>query len=453
MKEQNPYGNLIRFGFALVVWSAVTVAWGFVWFTRYAEYITQPFYYRGNLVMVGIYGLLLYFFTAFYNGYRVGYHKQADVIFSCILALIIVNIITYAQTSLLSGWFASPQPILIMTAVQASMIILWGLVVGSLCKRIFAPQKLLMVYGGETLADNLHRKMLAYPENYSIQDSIDIGEGYEKACTMIREYSGVILCDIPSAQRNDLIKYCFNLGIRTYTTPKIPDIIMRGATEESLFDTPLLFNSNNGLSLEQRFVKRLMDIVLSVIGLILAIPLMIPIALVVKLYDHGPVIYKQQRLTRNGKVFWLYKFRSMIVNAEKHNGAQLAVEGDNRITPVGKIIRRFRMDELPQLICIICGHMSVVGPRPERPELAEEFLETMPEFDYRLKVKAGLTGLAQSMGRYNTTAYDKLRLDLFYIANYSLLKDFVIILMTVKVLLEKKSTEGTINILGESVVK
>ena len=427
---------------ALFIWGASTAAWGHVWFTRYADHIIQPFYYNGNVLVIVIYGLLLYFFTTFYGGYRIGYHKRVEVIYSGILALIIQNIITYAQTSLLTGWFAPPLPILIMTAVQAVMIVLWGIIAGSLCNKIFAPQELLMVYGGETLADNLHSKMLGYPENYAIKDSIDISEGIDKTCKRILKYSGVILCDIPSAERNDLIKFCFVHGIRTYTTPKIPDIIMRVATEESLFDTPLLFNRNNGFTIEQRFAKRIIDIVLSLIGLILATPIMTLVAIAIKLYDRGPVIYSQERLTRDGKTFKLHKFRSMVVDAEKLKGAQLATEGDERITPVGRVLRRFRLDELPQFYCIFLGHMSLVGPRPERPELAKEYLKTMPEFDYRLKIKAGLTGLAQTMGRYNTTPYDKLRLDLMYISNFTLLQDFKIILMTVKILFENNRTEG-----------
>ena len=292
------------------------------------------------------------------------------------------------------------------------------------------------------MADSLHSKMLDYPENYAIQDTIDIASGIEEAYSKIRGYKGVILCDIPSEQRNDLVKFCFGLGIQTYTTPKITDIIMRGAAEVKLFDTPLLLNRSNGLTIEQRFVKRVMDIVLSAVGLVVALPLMVLVAVSVKLYDRGSVLYSQERLTIGGKVFRLYKFRSMVVDAEKKDGPRLAAEGDSRITPVGRITRRFRLDELPQLFCVFLGHMSIVGPRPERPELALEHMKTMPEFAYRLKVKAGLTGLAQTAGRYNTTAYDKLRLDLVYISTFSVLQDLKAIFSTVRILFARESTEG-----------
>ena len=225
-------------------------------------------------------------------------------------------------------------------------------------------------------------------------------------------------------------------------TPKISDTIIRGADSIHLFDTPLLLCRNMGITAEQRLAKRMLDIVVSAAALLIASPFMALTALAIKLYDGGPVIYKQKRLTLDGKVFEIYKFRSMVVDAEKETGARLAQEHDSRITPVGRIIRKIRFDELPQLFNIFRGDMSVVGPRPERPEIAQEYRETMPEFDFRLKVKAGLTGYAQVMGKYNTTPYDKLKLDLMYIENYSILLDIKLILMTIKVLLMPSSTEG-----------
>ena len=209
-----------------------------------------------------------------------------------------------------------------------------------------------------------------------------------------------------------------------------------------MFDTPLLLCRNSGLNAEQAAIKRFMDIILSLIALVVLSPFMLITAAAIKLYDHGPVFYTQDRLTVGGRIFKVYKFRSMIVDAEKNSGARLASQNDNRITPVGRIIRKIRFDELPQLINILKGDMSIVGPRPERPELAAISEESMPEFSYRLKVKAGLTGYAQVMGKYNTTPYDKLKLDLAYIENYSLMLDIKLILMTVKILFVPESTEG-----------
>ncbi|MBP3272128.1 MAG: exopolysaccharide biosynthesis polyprenyl glycosylphosphotransferase, partial [Ruminococcus sp.] len=263
----------------------------------------------------------------------------------------------------------------------------------------------------------------------------------DKIKDKILKNQAVVISDIPSDMKNQLLKFTFENDIRTYLNPKLSDILVRGADECNLFDTPLLLCRNDGLSADQQFVKRIVDILFSLMFIIVGSPFLIGIALAIKLYDHGPVLYKQERLTEGGKVFNVYKFRSMIVDAEK-NGAQLADKHDDRITPIGKFIRRIRFDELPQLFNILKGDMSFVGPRPERPELAAKYEKTMPEFRFRLKVKAGLTGYAQVIGKYNTTPYDKLKLDLMYIQHQSLKLDLKLMLMTIKILFIPESTEG-----------
>ena len=217
---------------------------------------------------------------------------------------------------------------------------------------------------------------------------------------------------------------------------------MKGATDICLFDTPLMLIRSRGLNWAQRFFKRLMDIVLCLIAMVVAAPLMLIVGCLIKLEDGGPVFYKQERVTIGGKQFEILKFRSMIVDAEKYNVAQLAEQNDPRITKVGRFIRATRLDELPQILNILKGDMSIVGPRPERRELIDKYEKEIPEFNYRLKVKGGLTGYAQVYGKYNTSPYDKLRLDLMYIENYSLLLDIKLILMTVRVIFKKESTEG-----------
>lgn len=208
-----------------------------------------------------------------------------------------------------------------------------------------------------------------------------------------------------------------------------------------MFDTPLLLFRNRGLTVEQQAIKRLFDVVCSLIALVILSPLFLIIALLIYGYDRGPVFYSQDRLTQDGRVFRVLKFRSMRVDSEKE-GARLAMKGDSRVTPVGKILRNIHFDELPQLINILKGDMSMVGPRPERPEIAAQYEKDIPEFSYRLKVKAGLTGYAQVYGKYNTTPYDKLKLDLTYIQNYSFFLDLQLIATTVKILFQKENTEG-----------
>ena len=209
-----------------------------------------------------------------------------------------------------------------------------------------------------------------------------------------------------------------------------------------LFDTPLLLLRNKGLTFEERFAKRLMDILISATALIVFSPIMLVIAIAIKMYDGGPVFFKQKRCTQGGKVFEIHKFRSMIVDAEKEGMVIPATDKDPRITPVGAFIRMTRLDELPQMFDILVGNMSVVGPRPERVEHVEKYTAEIPEFAYRLKVKGGLTGYAQIYGKYNTSPYDKLKLDLMYVQNYSILLDLKLLLMTIKIIFMKESTEG-----------
>ena len=191
----------------------------------------------------------------------------------------------------------------------------------------------------------------------------------------------------------------------------------------------------------RKFGKRLVDLVLSGIALIPLSVVYLVLAIAIKVDDPGPVFFRQDRGTINGKIFRIHKFRSMIVDAEKDNKPHPATERDPRITPVGRILRASRLDELPQLIDILVGNMSLVGPRPERVEHTEKYTEMIPEFEYRLKVRGGLTGYAQLYGKYNTSPVDKLHLDLLYIENYSFLLDIKLIIMTFKILFVKETKD------------
>ena len=215
-----------------------------------------------------------------------------------------------------------------------------------------------------------------------------------------------------------------------------------GAEELHVFDSPMLLTREYSLTMEQRFIKRCIDIVFSLLLLIVTSPFMLVTAIAIKLYDGGPVLYKQVRCTMNQRQFSIMKFRSMRTDAERDGVARLAQKNDNRITPIGKIIRKCRIDELPQLLNILKGDMSFIGPRPERPEIIAQYVEVMPEFVFRMKVKAGLAGFAQVYGKYNTSPYDKLKLDLTYIENYSVWLDVKLMMLTLKIIFWPDSTEG-----------
>ena len=279
-------------------------------------------------------------------------------------------------------------------------------------------------------------------DKYAIYDAIHINEGIDAISEKIKEYQAVIIGDISAVKRNDMLKYCYANRIRAYVIPKISDIILMGADRIHVFDTPFLLSKGYTLSFDQRFWKRALDLVIALPLVLIVSPFMLVTAAAIKLYDGGPILYRQVRCTKYGKEFSIFKFRSMVVDAESDGIAKLAKENDDRITPVGRVIRASRIDELPQIFNVIRGEMSFVGPRPERPEIIEEYSETMPEFPFRMRVKAGLTGYAQVYGKYNTTPYDKLKLDLFYIENYSLWTDIKLILMTVKTVLKPEAAEG-----------
>ena len=279
-------------------------------------------------------------------------------------------------------------------------------------------------------------------DKYNIQKLISSDEGIDAILQEIPKHDAVILNDVPAEIRNDILKFCYRYRVRTYVAPKLTDVMLRGAKNITLFDTPLLLVKGTGLTPAQRVVKRAMDIILSFLALIVAAIPMLIVAAAIKLEDGGPVFYKQKRMTRNGREFEILKFRSMIVDAEKYAGAVLATDDDPRITKVGKFIRATRLDEIPQILNILKGDMSIVGPRPERKVIADEYCKDIPEFAYRLKVRGGLTGYAQIYGKYNTSAYEKLRLDLMYIENYSLLLDIKLIILTLRIIFSKDSTEG-----------
>jgi exopolysaccharide biosynthesis polyprenyl glycosylphosphotransferase len=256
------------------------------------------------------------------------------------------------------------------------------------------------------------------------------------------KYGAVVLWDIPTEERNQLLKFCYSRSRRVYLMPKIPDVLIKGSDQVHLFDTPLFLTREHALTVEQRLIKRMIDLTAALLLLLLTSPVLIITAVAVRCYDWGPALYKQIRCTAGGKRFQILKFRSMRMDAEKDGVARLASRHDDRLTPVGKFIRAVRIDELPQLFNIIKGEMSFIGPRPERPEIIEQYLEDMPEFVFRMKMKAGLAGYAQVYGKYNTTPYDKLKLDLSYIENYSIWLDLKLMLLTLKILFKPESTEG-----------
>mgnify|MGYP002529465215 CR=1 FL=1 len=466
MKNFDPYKRTILFFASMINVCMMTALFSYSWYHFYADMMyTYRFYRRGNYVVLALYAVLLFFFSNMYGSLKIGRFRRIEVLLSQYLSLFLTNVVMYVVISLLAFRFVTPFYLFVVLLAEMLVSTIWNVIVIKLYNRIFQPWKILLVYGERPAADLVY-KVEARRDKYAIYDAVNINEGmeqiksdvmdkvmsqmhsydYEKYTakdvkTSLRSTAGISPM-ITAVERNDVLKYCYAKKVRAYVIPKISDIILMGADRIHVFDTPFMLSRGYTLSFDQRFGKRTLDIILSVLLLIAASPFMLLTALAIKLYDHGPVFYSQVRCTKGGKEFAIYKFRSMIVDAEKKGGVQLAKEHDERITPVGRVIRAARIDELPQLFNILKGDMSFVGPRPERPELIEEYSQEMPEFVFRMRVKAGLTGYAQVYGKYNTTPYDKLKLDLFYIENYSFWTDMKLILMTVKTIFKPASTEG-----------
>ena len=441
MNKREQYKHLLNYCANLITLAIEAGCFAVVWFTYYSEAMEVGFHQKGHWAMIGLYLLLAFFFTKVFGGYKIGYLRITDGCLAHILAILLAAVVEYFLIVLACREYVSTIPLALMALTEIALIIPWTMIVRRIYKRLYPPRQTLVIYG-EYPPDDLIGKMNMRKDRYNVCASASCYIGYEKLYTMIKKYEAVILCDLPAEIRNQIMKYCYQESVRVYVTPKISDILMSAADDIHLFDTPLLVMRNQGLTIDERFFKRIEDIVFSLLGIIITSPIMLIIAVCIKLHDGGPVFYKQERYTRDGKIFDILKFRSMTVHKEEPGAAVITQKGDKRVTPVGRFIRRTHLDELPQLFNILKGEMALVGPRAEWVETTDKYIEVVPEFIFRLKVKAGLTGYAQVYGKYSTTPYDKVKLEITYIENYSIWLDMKLILLTVKILFDREKTEG-----------
>lgn len=405
---------------------------------------------HGNLFMsAGIYFVLLVIVMNWMGAFKIGYSRRANLLASVVLSFLVVDFIDVFISIAVVGqfrWFWRFFWRYVLLFLVQSVVV--GIIAGielSIYRKVIPPLTLIEVYGDKADLDNsLFEKFKILPYKYDIQKKVlltDDGE-IEKLVEEFKHYNAVLVNDIPDEQENKLIKICFEINKRIYYVPKISDVLKTHSDYINLFDTPLYLNRNNGIPMVELAVKRFFDIFFSGLALVVLSPIFLIVSIAIKAEDGGPVFYKQERVTYGGKKFWILKFRSMIVDAEKDGRSHPAGEKDDRITKVGHVIRACRIDELPQLINIVKGDMSIIGPRPERVEHVEKYTAEIPEFKLREKMRGGLSGYAQVYGKYNTTALDKLKMDLIYINNYSLLLDVQLVFETFKILFQKESTEG-----------
>ena len=433
--------NNLRFFGALIEIICFGLLYYIFWKNYYREIHSFYYYGRGKYILVGLYAVLMYCALRFSEGLRFGQLKFTEILVSQAVSIVGVNLVTYFQLSLIANIMIPFLPMVILSGVQCFLAIVFSYLFTAIYHSNVVPSDFLLVYGSDEALD-FKFKADGRGKEFKVAKIIRSDVEFGLLCDEILKHEAVVMNDVNNQRRNDILKFCFENSITVYVVPKISDILIKSAGNINLFDTPLYDVKISGLSAYQTFVKRAFDLFVSLVAIIVLSPIFIIIPIMIKLEDGGPVFYKQKRVTKDGKVFEILKFRSMIVNAEKNGISVPATEHDPRITRTGRFIRACRIDELPQLFNILGGSMSVVGPRPERIEHVEKYKAEIPEFVFREKVKGGLTGYAQVFGKYNTSPYDKIRLDLIYIENYSFLLDLKLIILTIRILFQKESTEG-----------
>lgn len=415
------------------------------WYLFYSKHLfVETFYGKGHLFVIALFVVLYVSLAKLYGGFDLTTSSASELSYGHAVAAVITAFFTYIVLWLLQRTLPNVLPLL---AVMAGMILasaLWSGPAVRLTNRLLPPKRTVLIYAYSEAMENGQMIINNMPWRFALvgQLAVDGDPAQTLAELKAMNAEAVMICGVSSSVRNDIVKFCIAEKMEAYVRPNIGDYLINGAKTMQMCSLPVMLCQRCNPSVWYLVVKRGMDIALSLAALVILSPLMLVTAAAIKLYDGGPVFYKQIRLTKDRKEFYVYKFRSMRVDAEKDGVARLASQGDDRITPVGKVIRSLRIDELPQLLCILMGTMTIVGPRPERPEIAEQYEKEMPEFALRLQAKAGLTGYAQVYGKYNTSPYNKLQMDLQYIGSMGLVTDLKIIFATIKVLFVPESTEG-----------
>ena len=421
----------------------MTIPFVVCWMLYYQEKMwTQPFYRRGNWLMALLYILVYMVYGHIYDAFLVSLVRISELIYSQCLSAFITDAIMYIISWLLIRHLPAVWPLLLVFGAQILISAIWSTIVHQWYFNSFEAKQTVVVYDNREGVEQLLEEY-GLDKKFHVKKVINTAECMQEKLENLSDTDVIFLCGVHSHERNVILKYCIANHISVYVIPRIGDVLMSGAKRMHMLHLPILMVERYNPRIEYLCIKRLFDVLLSGIALILLSPIFLITAIAVKVTDGGPVFYRQTRLTKDGKKFDVLKFRSMRIDAEKDGVARLSTgDKDDRITKVGHIIRKVRIDELPQLINILKGDMTIVGPRPERPEIAAQYEEILPEFALRLQVKAGLTGYAQVYGKYNTTPYDKLQMDLMYISKPSMLEDLRIIFATIKILFVPESTEG-----------
>ena len=421
----------------LLVWTPIAICW----FGYYVDRTQMQLTWKRSVAILGLYIVFYCVLGKAYDAFLVSYNRIFEMFLGQMVAILLTDAISFIVLWIVNWYFPNMFPALLALIAQLGLSALWCAVAHRWYYHMYPPRRAAVIYDMREGMENLLREY-GLDKKFQVCKVVHVDDCI-KDLSVLDEMQTVFFSGIHSHERNIILKYCVEKNITGLIIPRVGDVIMSGAKQMHLFHLPMLRVERYNPSPEYLMIKRFLDILMSGVMLIIASPFMLITAIAIKAEDHGPVFYKQVRLTKDRKEFKIMKFRSMRVDAEKDGVARLSSgDNDDRITKTGKFIRKCRVDELPQLINILKGDMSFVGPRPERPEIAKQYEEEMPEFSLRLQARAGLTGYAQVYGQYNTTPYDKLLMDLTYIANPSTRQDVMLFFSTIKILFMKESTEG-----------
>ena len=438
MKWIRKIQKTIIFCIKILMFVCLFISFFGLYFPSMSEHLFK--FNRASVITASTFAVLGIAFIRIYGGFAIGKKKSKEVTYSVFLAALVTDVITYLQLSVMAKEFANLAVLIVIFALHYLICFAFARFGNFVYFKINPPEKCAVFYDSDITPLEIYLKKIGkYKLQYKVTEMVDYRTADYRQ--VIRRNDSVFLFDVPAEEKAELIDYCYKRSKNIYSLPELADVVVNHSQQMMLDDTVMLATTQSELSLEQKVIKRTIDIVFSGLGLIVASPIMLIEAIAIKLEDHGPILFKQDRITKNGKMFKVLKFRTMIVDADKM-GYRPAADHDDRITKVGAVLRKLRIDELPQLINIFYGDMSIVGPRPERIEHVEKYVEMYPEFKYRHRVKAGLTGLAQIAGKYNTSPKDKLMLDLMYIEKYSIWLDLKLMFQTLNVLFKSDSTEG-----------
>ncbi len=399
---------------------------------------------RTSGVVLATYFLMAYMFSNIYGRYDIGKRKSKPIMHSLILTVAFTDVISMLMLSVMNTnernnkTFELEQPELLLVVFVIQFIIISVFTYGGnkLYFTLFDPEDCIIITSSQRSLNEVIKGINKYKLQYKICKIADYRD--VKLREYINEHDTIFIYDIPVKERTAIVEYCYQNMKNVFFNPDMHDVIETNSKHIILDDVSMFGNFSKGLTLEQKIVKRISDILISIIALIVTSPVLLIASIAIKIEDKGSIIFKQNRATQGGKIFSVYKLRTMKEDVENYS----VIENDERVTKVGKFLRKYRIDEIPQFINVLKGDMSVVGPRPEMLANIFNYTSVLPEFEYRLRVKAGITGYAQIAGKYNTSPKDKLILDLMYIEEYSLWLDIKLLFQTALVILKKDSTEA-----------